>query len=297
MKADGGGDGSDGACVAYMATSGCGWTSNWSCPGQGLGASGAAQLTGGVDRQAYHCCCELRHYADVPPESSLWTFPDAPVLTTPSNNSEDRQGGAKADLEFAQNGAGAVHNSSVSATDSNTTGKTVHTDDGGVGALMERVADLEALQKADGADEEGLSVHSAKGAKGDGIDALMKRVADLELAKGAATSAHHSKKTHGASNTSNTSMQASSAPAAREVEDASPSRDLLDRLENVSETVDAMRENAPGSTKGSLTKRGGDASANNEGEMLERLDSVSQTLDAMRDAFETSVNTSRASGL
>lgn len=50
-------------CEQYMCSSGCGWTSAWSCPDQKKGTSGTA---GADDSQGYKCCCEagLYSYAD-----------------------------------------------------------------------------------------------------------------------------------------------------------------------------------------------------------------------------------------
>merc|ERR1712048_1050742 len=42
------------ACYSYLTTTGCGWTSDYNCPGQPLGRRGAAGQDGTL---GYKCCC------------------------------------------------------------------------------------------------------------------------------------------------------------------------------------------------------------------------------------------------
>jgi hypothetical protein len=41
-------------CETYLATIGCGWTQEWSCPGELVGSSGIAQSDGSL---GFTCCC------------------------------------------------------------------------------------------------------------------------------------------------------------------------------------------------------------------------------------------------
>merc|ERR1712032_875487 len=41
-------------CTDYMSSTGCGWTSDWNCPGQPDGKQGPAGDDGSI---GYECCC------------------------------------------------------------------------------------------------------------------------------------------------------------------------------------------------------------------------------------------------
>merc|ERR1712012_1504134 len=46
----------DQGCDAYMEKTGCGWTTDWNCPGQPTGKKGP---TGNDGSLGYNCCCSF----------------------------------------------------------------------------------------------------------------------------------------------------------------------------------------------------------------------------------------------
>lgn len=70
-----------GTCGSYCSTTGCGWTSDWSCPWQPSGAQGHASDDGTL---GYSCCCKQRTSEDQPCGGSAPTPPPpTPVPPTP----------------------------------------------------------------------------------------------------------------------------------------------------------------------------------------------------------------------
>lgn len=71
----------DGNCGSYCSLTGCGWTSDWSCPWQPTGAQGHASDDGSV---GYDCCCKQRTSLEQPCGGSAPVPTPTPVVPTPT---------------------------------------------------------------------------------------------------------------------------------------------------------------------------------------------------------------------